>query len=38
MIGWLEGHLGHTWQEGNRCGLLLICAGVGYEVQISKAL
>ena len=38
MIGWLEGHLGHTWQEGNRCGLLLICAGVGYEVQISKEL
>ena len=38
MIGWLEGHLGHTWQEGNRCGLLLICAGVGYEIQISKEL
>ena len=36
MIGWLEGQLGHAWQENNRCGILLICAGVGYEVQISK--
>ena len=36
MIGWLEGQLGHAWQENNRSGILLICAGVGYEVQISK--
>jgi Holliday junction DNA helicase RuvA len=38
MIGWLEGTLGHTWQENNRCGVLIICAGIGYEVQLSKEL
>ena len=34
MIAWLEGRLADCWQEGGRHGLLLICAGVGYEVQV----
>ncbi|MEB3176670.1 MAG: Holliday junction branch migration protein RuvA [Synechococcus sp.] len=38
MIGWLEGHVGDAWQDGNRQGLLLICGGVGYEVQVAEAL
>lgn len=35
MIGWLEGHLAEPWQQAQRCGALLICQGVGYEVQLS---
>ena len=35
MIGWLDGELADPWRQGNRCGALLICAGVGYEVQLS---
>jgi Holliday junction DNA helicase RuvA len=35
MIGWLEGRLAETWQQAQRCGALLICHGVGYEVQLS---
>jgi Holliday junction DNA helicase RuvA len=35
MIGWLEGRLAEPWQRAPRCGALLICHGVGYEVQIS---
>ena len=35
MIGWLDGELADSWRQGNRCGVLLICAGVGYEVQLS---
>ena len=38
MIGWLEGQVGDAWQDGNRHGLLLICSGVGYEVQVADAL
>ncbi len=36
MIGWLQGHVAEPWQQGNRCGLLLACAGVGYEVQLTR--
>ncbi|MFN9548620.1 MAG: Holliday junction branch migration protein RuvA [Cyanobacteriota bacterium] len=36
MIGWLRGEVGDPWQQASRCGLLLICQGVGYEVQISQ--
>jgi Holliday junction DNA helicase RuvA len=35
MIGWLQGQLADRWQQGNRHGLLLLCHGVGYEVQIT---
>ena len=35
MIGWLRGELADPWQQGNRCGALLLCQGVGYEVQLS---
>ncbi len=35
MIGWLQGHIAEPWQQANRCGVLLICHGVGYEVQLS---
>ncbi|MCP9850482.1 Holliday junction branch migration protein RuvA [Cyanobium sp. Morenito 9A2] len=36
MIGWLQGRLADRWQQGSRHGLLLLCQGVGYEVQISS--
>jgi len=36
MIGWLQGQLADRWQLGNRCGLLLVCQGVGYELQITR--
>lgn len=36
MIGWLQGELAEPWQQDKRQGLLLICHGVGYEVQISQ--
>jgi Holliday junction DNA helicase RuvA len=36
MIGWLQGHIAEPWQQANRCGVLLICRGVGYEVQLSS--
>lgn len=35
MIGWLQGRLAEPWQQAHRCGALLICQGVGYEVQLS---
>jgi Holliday junction DNA helicase RuvA len=35
MIGWLQGRLAEPWQQAHRCGVLLICQGVGYEVQLS---
>jgi len=35
MIGWLRGEVAEPWQQANRCGLLLICQGVGYELQIT---
>ena len=36
MIGWLQGQLGDRWQQASRCGLLLVCHGVGYELQITR--
>ncbi|MFO7630179.1 MAG: Holliday junction branch migration protein RuvA [Prochlorococcaceae cyanobacterium] len=36
MIGWLQGHLADPWQQTNRCGALLVCQGVGYEVQLTQ--
>jgi Holliday junction DNA helicase RuvA len=36
MIGWLQGELADPWQQDKRCGLLLVCQGVGYEVQVSQ--
>ena len=36
MIGWLQGQLADRWRQGSRCGLLLVCHGVGYEVQITS--
>jgi len=36
MIGWLQGELAEPWQQDKRQGLLLICQGVGYEVQVSQ--
>ena len=36
MIGWLQGELAAPWQQEKRFGLLLICQGVGYEVQVSS--
>ncbi len=36
MIGWLQGQLADPWQLDKRCGLLLVCQGVGYEVQVSQ--
>ena len=35
MIGWLQGRIEETWQQANRSGVLLVCQGVGYEVQLS---
>lgn len=36
MIGWLEGRLAETWQQAGRQGILLICHGVGYELQLDQ--
>jgi len=36
MIGWLQGQLADRWQQQTRCGLLLVCGGVGYEVQVDR--
>lgn len=38
MIGWMRGEVADPWQQASRCGLLLICQGVGYEVQVSQRL
>jgi Holliday junction DNA helicase RuvA len=35
MIGWLQGQIAEPWQHASRCGVLLICHGVGYEVHLS---
>lgn len=35
MIGWLRGEVAEPWQQAHRCGLLLLCNGVGYELQIT---
>jgi len=36
MIGWLQGRLSETWQQAGRYGILLVCHGVGYELQLSQ--
>ena len=36
MIGWLQGQLADRWQQNSRCGALLVCGGVGYEVQLPR--
>ena len=36
MIGWLQGQLTHPWQQEKRFGLMLVCQGVGYDVQVSQ--
>jgi Holliday junction DNA helicase RuvA len=36
MIGWLQGRLLETWQQAGRYGILLVCQGVGYELQLSQ--
>ena len=36
MIGWLQGQLADRWQQSSRCGALLVCGGVGYEVQLPR--
>lgn len=36
MIGWLQGQLTHPWQQDKRYGLMLVCQGVGYDVQVSQ--
>lgn len=36
MIGRLQGRLEDRWQDGGRSGVLLLCAGVGYEVQVPR--
>jgi len=38
MISWLEGSVLERWQEGSRLGLVLVCGGVGYELQVSRCL
>ncbi|MFM7086607.1 MAG: Holliday junction branch migration protein RuvA [Cyanobium sp.] len=35
MIGWLQGRMAEPWQQANRCGVLLICQGVGYELLLT---
>jgi len=36
MIGWLQGRPMECWTQGNRSGVLLVCSGVGYEVQMPR--
>ena len=36
MIGWLQGTVLDTWSQGPKAGVVLNCAGVGYEVQITQ--
>jgi Holliday junction DNA helicase RuvA len=36
MIGWLQGMVADPWHAPPRCGVLLICSGVGYEVQLGR--
>ena len=36
MIGWLKGQIKHRLQRGNRNQILLACAGVGYEIQLTE--
>ena len=36
MIGWLQGERIQAWEQGGRHGLVIACAGVGYEVQLTR--
>lgn len=36
MIGWLQGQVLDLWQQSSRCGVVLVVAGVGYEVQLTR--
>ena len=36
MIGWLQGERIEHWSQGGRQGLVISCAGVGYEVQLAS--
>ena len=36
MIGWLQGEKVENWHHGNRQGVLIVCGGVGYEVQTTS--
>ena len=36
MIGWLQGQLADRWHLNNRFGVVLVCSGVGYEVQMPR--
>ena len=36
MIGWLKGKVADPWHTPPRCGVLLICSDVGYEVQLGR--
>jgi Holliday junction DNA helicase RuvA len=36
MIGWLQGEVRDPWQQPNRWGVVLVTAGVGYEVQLTR--
>ena len=36
MIGWLQGTILDTWSQGPKAGVVLNCAGVGYEVQLTQ--
>ena len=36
MIGWLQGQLADRWHLNNRFGVLLVCSGVGFEVQMPR--
>ena len=36
IIGWLQGQLADRWHLNNRFGVLLVCSGVGYEVQMPR--
>ncbi len=36
MIGWLQGERVEHWSQGGRQGLVIACAGVGYEVQLAS--
>lgn len=36
MIGWLQGTVLDTWVQGPKAGVVLNCAGVGYEVQLTQ--
>ena len=34
MISWLKGQIIHKWNYSSKKGVVIVCAGVGYEVQL----